>query len=291
MCVPPSGSSSTLFPCKVRNSSQFAIDGKRGNSYRKMSRGLMRTADVVTLHGDCLVHMYEVWMDVLTSAKTMSTERVTADVRLSYGNSGLPLPVPFPFLLLLSIPAAESGVSADPLRGQRRKPVMKIYDAVSPVVQQTRRRNWFSRRAPHTDVEQQQQQQRAKRYDRRVRCAAVFIVYSTLRRTATYWLIASPAACCLLNLFSHEHRDSGRALVSGRIGVLYVLKVARYGQKSMVGRIDTPRKMKPSVNVRRKNVSAYSVGISQYVRRKSSIFEMHVFNYALSVNFICFNHC
>ena len=54
----------------------------------------------------------------------------------------------------------------------------------------------------------------------------------------------------------------------------------RSQQKSIVGRTDVPE-IEAGCKRASKHASAYSVGISQYNRWKSLIFEMYVFNYRL----------
>jgi len=75
--------------------------------------------------------------------------------------------------------------------------------------------------------------------------------------------------------FTHSDSVCRGVLDNGRIGVQCVLKIAIYGQKSIVGRIDTPKNETGSKRML-KNALAYSVGISQHVRWKCLIFEMYV---------------
>jgi len=68
----------------------------------------------------------------------------------------------------------------------------------------------------------------------------------------------------VLRLLTNKTTVKGRALVSGRIGV--PLKNRDIRPKIGGWTYRYAKNLKPGVSVCRKNVSAYSVGISQHVR-------------------------
>jgi len=114
-------------------------------------------------------------------------------------------PSPFPSVLLLSVPDAESGGGRTHCRGQRRKPVMKIYDVASARNRRAGAKLVFSpsRAAAcatcrRGDTQRRTTRGRAERYDKRARQPAACASSSRIQRrvgprNATR-LIASPAA-------------------------------------------------------------------------------------------------